>query len=163
MDGVKVALLGHAGDAHLVFAGTTFGNHALVEVGLGVPNHVAKQFCELGAVLGFFKSVALESLSDFGIAFAVGLTAHGQVHSDFGGLAHEMGIQVLDHVFASAFGNADDVLGYEIQGRVFINDLPFNNLFALRAALRRFFSLVDIPANRADKFFLHEFLNDLMS
>ena len=135
VDGIEVALLGHAGDAHLVFAGAALGNHALVKVGLGVPNHVAKQFGKAGAVLGLFKSITLESLGDFGVAFAVGLAAHGQIHADFGSLTHEMGVQVLNHVLAGAFGDADDMLGDEIQGSRLVNDLPFNDLLALRATL----------------------------
>ena len=71
VDGVEVALFGHAGDAHLVLAGAAFSDHALVEVGLGIPNHVAQQFGELGTVLGLFKSIALEGLGDFGIALAI--------------------------------------------------------------------------------------------
>ena len=47
--GVEVLLLGHAGQAHFVLAGAALGVHALVEVGLGVPDHLTDQFGELRA------------------------------------------------------------------------------------------------------------------
>ena len=68
VDSVEVELLGTLGDAGLVLAGTGLSVHTLLQVGLGVPNHVAEEFGKLAGVLGLFPSVALESLSDFGVA-----------------------------------------------------------------------------------------------
>ena len=81
MDGVEVLLLGIAGDAHLVFASASLSVHALLKVGLGVPHHITEQLGELSGVFGLFPSITFESLSDFRIAFAVGLTAHRQIHA----------------------------------------------------------------------------------
>jgi hypothetical protein len=47
------------------------------------------------------------------------------------------------------------VFGDEIQGSAFVNDFPFDDLFALGAALRGFLSFVYIPTDGADEFFLH--------
>ena len=139
----------------IFLAGTAFSDHALVEVGLGVPHHVAQQFGELGAVFGLFKSVALEGLGNLGVAFAVGLAAHGQIHADLGGLSHVVGVEVLDHVLTGAFGDAKDMLGDKVQGSTLVNDFPFDDLLALRAALGGFLSFVYVPADGADEFFLH--------
>jgi hypothetical protein len=51
------------------------------------------------------------------------------------------------------------VFSDEIQGRALVNDLPFNDLFTLRAALRGFLSFVYVPTNGADEFFLHRSFN----
>ena len=51
VDGVKVAFLCHACDTHFILASAAFSHHTFLEVGLGVPNHVAEQFCKLSAVI----------------------------------------------------------------------------------------------------------------
>ena len=65
-----------------------------------------------------------------------------------------MGVQVLDHVLAGAFGDADDMLGDKVQGSTLVNDFPFDDLLALGAALGGFLSFVYVPADGADKFLL---------
>ena len=84
MDGVVVEFLGAGGDAFLVGAGIGFCVHSLLEVGLGVPNHFSEEFCESCGVVGLLLCDAAVGLGYLGIAFPVGLTAHGYVHSYFG-------------------------------------------------------------------------------
>ena len=109
VDGIQVQGLGTCGDALLVFASAAFGSHALFQVRLRIPYAVAQQFGELGGVFSLFPSVTLVCLGDFGITLAVGLTAHGQIHADFGAFAHEVVVQVLDHFVIAALGYADHV------------------------------------------------------
>ena len=66
-------------------------------------------------MFGFFESVALEGFGDFGIAFAVGLARHCQVHAYFGAFAVEVGLEVLDHLGVAAFGHAELMLCYELE------------------------------------------------
>jgi hypothetical protein len=47
------------------------------------------------------------------------------------------------------------MFGDKVQGSTLVNDFPFDDLLALRAALWGFLSFVYIPADRADEFFLH--------
>ena len=67
MDSVEVELLGTGCDTHLVGTCAGLGVHALFEIGLGVPHHVAEKFGKLGCVVGLLESVATESLGDFGM------------------------------------------------------------------------------------------------
>ena len=68
--GVEVLLLGQTRQAHLVLAGAALGVHALLEVGLGVPDDLADQLGELRGVLGLLPCVALVSLGNLGITLA---------------------------------------------------------------------------------------------
>lgn len=115
VDGVEVAFLGVACDAHFVFAGSAFGDHTFLEVGLGVPDDFSEEFGEFGAVFGFFEGVAFEGFGDFRIAFAVGLAAHSEIHSDFRRLAEEVCVEVLNHFVAGTFGDADFVFGDKVE------------------------------------------------
>ena len=83
VDGVEVELFCTSGNTHLVLVGAGLGCHTLLKVGLGVPYHIAKELGEFGSVLCFLEGVALESLGDFRIALAVGLTRHGEIHAHF--------------------------------------------------------------------------------
>ena len=156
VDGIEVGFLSVGGNTHLVFVGTGLGKHTLVKVGLGVPYAVAQQFGELGSVFSFFPSVALEGFCDFRIAFAVGLTAHGEVHAHFGAFAHEMGVEVLYHFGVAAFGYTDFVFCHEFNG-FFLGEF-FE--FALGGAAEgaffgSFVTFVNITANCADEFLFH--------
>ena len=120
--GVEVLLLGHAGQAHFVLAGAALGVHALVEVGLGVPDHLADQFGELRGVLGLLPGVTFVSLGDLGITLAVGLTAHRQIHAHLGALAHEMILETFPKFLAGALAVADLVYRHEIQVAFGLNE-----------------------------------------
>lgn len=74
-------------------------------------------------MLGFLKSIALESFSDFRIAFAVGLTRHCQIHPDFAAFAVEMGCKVFYHFFVAAFGHSDFVFSNEFKASLIVHFL----------------------------------------
>ncbi len=65
-------------------------------------------------MFSFFESIALESLGNFRIAFAVSLTRHGQIHAYFAAFTVEMSEEILDHLFVAAFGYTDLVFGDEV-------------------------------------------------
>ncbi len=84
MDGVEVELLSERGEVFLASASAVLGIDAHLEVLLrGVGEDFAEELCEFRCMLSFLECIALESLSDFRIAFAVCLAAHGEVHADF--------------------------------------------------------------------------------
>ena len=74
VDGIESGSLGVLGNTELVLAGSGLSGSTLLEVGLGVPNALAEQLGKAAGVVGLFESIALESLCNFGIALAVGLT-----------------------------------------------------------------------------------------
>ena len=157
VDGIEISLLGVGSDTHLVLVGTGFGQHALVEVGLGIPYAVAEELGELRSVLGLLEGVALECLGDFGITLAIGLTAHSQIHAHLGAFAHEMSIEVFDHLLGAAFGNADFVFGNELNGLFFgqFLKLAFGSA-AERALFGSLIAFVNIATDGAYKFLLHK-------
>ena len=101
VDSIEVQLFSTLSNASLVGTSTALCVHTFLQVCFSVPNHVAKQFSELSSVLSFFPSVAFESLSNFGITLTVSLTAHSQVHTNFGALAVEVSVQILNHFFVA--------------------------------------------------------------
>ena len=110
VDGVIAQLLGLGGNGQFAFAGAGFGLVALLEVGLGVPHHLADELGELGGVLGLFESVALEGLGNFRIAFALGLAAHRKVHAHFGAFGLEVMLQAGPYLRVAALGYAQYML-----------------------------------------------------
>ncbi len=156
VDGVIAQLLGLGGDGEFTFAGACLGLIALLEVGLGVPNHLTEQFGETCAVVCLFKGITSESLSNLRITFAVGLTAHCQIHADLGSLCHILGVKVFEHLITGAFGDADDMFGHKVKSGALVEDLPFNYLFTLWASFRSFFSFINEAANWTYEFFLHD-------
>ena len=153
VDGIEVEFFCTFCDACFVFAGTGFSVHALFEVGFGVPNDVTEEFGKLGSVFCFFPSVALESLCHFGIAFAVCLTRHGEIHSDFGAFSVEVSVEVFDHFFVAAFCYANFVFSHERESAFFGE---FFELGSGNAAHGAFFgsvlAFIDETANGADEF-----------
>lgn len=156
VDSIQVQFLSTLSNTGLVSASTAFSVHTLFEVGLRIPNHVTEQFSKLSSVFSFFPCVTLESFSNFGITFAVCLTAHSQVHTNFGAFAREVCIEVLNHFFVAAFSHTYFVFSYEVQ------TLALNEFFEFRgrnATLRTFFgsvfTFVYIAANGANEFLFH--------
>ena len=49
-------------------------------------------------MLSLFESIALEGLCNLGIALAVSLTAHSQIHANLAALTIEVVAQVVDHL-----------------------------------------------------------------
>ena len=155
MDSVEVELFRTLSNTQFVLASASLSHHTLLKVGLGVPYYIAQQLSELCAVLSLLKRIALESLCHLGIALAVCLTRHCQVHTYLSSLAHEVRVQVFLHLCVGIFGYADYVLASECQACVLVNGLPGYYLFALRATLRCLCALKDESANRANKFLVH--------
>ena len=114
-------------------------------------------------MLSLFPSIALEGISHLGIALAIGLTAHSQIHTYFSALAHKMSIQILDHLLINAIllGDADDVLLYELNSAFLFNKLLElrSGYTALWATLGWCWTLMNITTNGANPFFLHNSLN----
>ena len=162
VDGIPVLSLGVLGDAELILAGTGLSVHALLEVGLGIPDYVTEQLCELGSMLSLLPGIALEGISYLGITLAIGLTAHGQIHTYLGALARKVGIEILDHFLVNAIflGNTDDMLLYELDASSFFNELLElrSRNTALWTTLGRCRSLMNITANGANPFLLHNSL-----
>lgn len=157
VNGVEVFGFGVSGDAHFIFVGTGFSGHALFEVGLGVPDAVAEEFSKFGGVFGFFKGVALEGFSDFGVTFAVGLTRHCEVHAHFGAFTVEVRGEVFDHLLVAAFGNADFMFGNEFEFGVVVGhffELACGSA-AEGALFGGVFTFVDVATNCADPFLFH--------
>ena len=121
VDGVEVLFLGVLGDTHLVGVGTGLGVHTLLKVGLRIPYHVAEKFGEFGCMFSLFPCVTLESLGDLGIALAVSLTGHGQIHAYLGAFTVEVGVEVLDHLLVGTLGYAYGMLRNELKSCLFIH------------------------------------------
>ena len=157
VDSIEVELLSLHSNSKFAFASAGFSHHALFEVGFGVPNDVTEEFGKLGSVFCFFPSVALESLCHFGIAFAVCLTRHGEIHSDFGAFSVEVSVEVFDHFFVAAFCYANFVFSHERESAFFGE---FFELGSGNAAHGAFFgsvlAFIDETANGADEFLFHD-------
>ena len=157
VDGVVAQLLGAGGDGELAFAGAGFGFVALLEVRLGVPDDFAEEFGDAGGVVGLLEGVALEGVGDLRIALTLGLAAHREVHAHFGAFAGEMFLEAGPDLRVTAFGNAEDVLAGPLGLVAFL--FHFNEFFgfgmAHRALCGRIFAFVDVSADEASEFFLH--------
>ena len=98
VDSIEAGSLGVLGDTELVLAGTSLSGSSLLKVCLGVPYALTQQLCETRSVVSLLKGLALESLSDFGIALAVSLTSHSQIHTNLTALTIEVVAQVVNHL-----------------------------------------------------------------
>ena len=156
MDGVETEFFSTACDAHLVFVSTSFSSHTLFEVCTGIPYALAEELSKFCSVLSFFECIALEGLCDFGIAFAVGLTAHCEVHANFTALAVEVSGKVFDHFLVAVFGYADFVLSNECKLGFGVEFIEFAaGCAADRALFGSFVTFVNIAAYGADEFLFH--------
>ena len=155
---VQVLLLGDLCQVHLTLASTALGVHTLVEVGLCIPNHLTDQLGELGSVLSLLPSVALEGLGDLGITLAVSLTAHSQVHTNLGALAHEVVLQTLPQLGIRTLTVTQLMLGHEVQSAILDNldELVGTNL-AQRALLGCLVTLMNVTAYGTTEFLYHSF------
>ena len=113
--GVKVLLLSELCKTELILASAALSVHTLEEVGLGVPNYLTEELCELSSVLCLLPSVALVSLSDLWITLAVCLTAHSKVHTYLCTLTHKVVLKTLKELCISALAITEDVLCYELK------------------------------------------------
>ena len=107
-------------------------------------------------MLSFLERIALESFGDFGIAFAIGLAAHGEVHTYFAAFTVEVGGEVGDHLFVATLGDTYLVFCNELEGcfRVEFAESGTGSA-ALGAFFGCFCAFVHIAAGLADKFLFH--------
>ncbi len=148
--------LGTLCDAHLVGIGTCLGSHTLFKVGLGIPYHLTEKFGKLCSMLGFLKSITLESLGYFGITLTVGLTRHCKIHTHLGALAVEVSGKVLDHLVVRTLGCTDFMLGYKLEKSGFVEFLELAaGSAALGALFRSFITFMNITAHGTNKFLFH--------
>ncbi|EJW94980.1 membrane protein [gut metagenome] len=156
VDSIKVELLRTLSDTRLVFASTTFSVHTLLKVGLRIPNYVTEQFSELSCVFSFFPSITLESLSDFGITFAVSLTAHSEIHTNFRAFTVEVSVEILDHFIVATLSYTYFVFSYKSQRSRLVEFLELRSGNATLGALFGcMFAFMYITTYGADKFLFH--------
>ena len=105
-------------------------------------------------MLGLFISNALVSFANLGVALAVCLAAHGKIHANLCALTHKVCTQIFHDILFYALGNADPMLVSPCHFACDLIEL-FTGRLADGAELRRFFSLVNITANAANKL-LHD-------
>ena len=105
-------------------------------------------------MFSFFESIAFESFCNLRIAFAVSLTAHSEVHTNFSSFTHEMSIQILNHLFIRRLSYANHVFCCESQFAIIFNFFEF---FSRLTTLWAFFwsgvTFVNKTTNFANKFF----------
>lgn len=159
VDGVRALLLCQLGDAELVRASVFLGGDASLEIALGVTEHLAQQLSEAGSVVSLLVSVALVGLGDFGVALAVCLASHGQVHANLAALSVEMVFQTLDYflghvILVSLSGNVNGSESQVASGVFHFLELVFASL-ADGALLGSLGTFVDISTNSANEFLLH--------
>ena len=139
------------------FAGTGFGLIALLEVGLGVPDHFSQELGNAGGVVGLFKGVTFEGVGNFRITFPLGLTAHGQVHAHFRAFSGKVVLQAGPNLRVASFGNTQHVLTGPLGTIGLFFDL--DKLFGLGVAYRAFcggsVSFVYVSAHQASEFLFH--------
>lgn len=153
VDSVVVQLFCLGSDGKFALAGAAFSLDSLLEVGLGVPNHVTEKFSKLGSVLSLLKCISLECLSDFRISFAVSLTAHGQVHADLAAFTGEIRLQTFVDLSVATFGNTDNVLASPSLGSIFLDFYEFVSFcVANRTLCRWVLAFINIAANEASEF-----------
>jgi len=152
VDGIQVKLLGQRGQLLLAGGRAPLSLSAQLQVLLGGGgNNLAQQLGELGSMLGLFPGIALEGLGHFGVAIAVSLTAHGQVHANLGALAVEIHAKALDDAGVNTLGHAHTML-VRI-GLLFAHELELAlGSLALGAEFRSFGTFVNIAANLANPF-----------
>ena len=84
------------------------------------------------------------------------LAAHCEIHAHFGAFAHEVVVEVLNHLLVATFGNADFVLCYERERTLFAEFLELRSGNAAHGAFfGSFGTFVDVTANGADEFLFH--------
>ena len=155
VDGVIAEGFGALGDGQFAFAGAAFGFCALLEVGLGVPDHLTEQFGDAGGVVGLLEGVAAEGVGHLRIALALGLAAHREVHAHLAAFAVEVVVQALHDLGVLN----DTVAQVVLTGPLEALALDFDKLVPLRVALRTFggrvLAFIDVSANQTSEFLFH--------
>ena len=162
VNSIKTQFLSHLSDVKFGSTSTFFRFHSLLQVGLRVPNHLAKQFSKTRSVVSLLVSIATESLRHFGIALAVCLTSHCQIHTYFTTLTIKVVFQALKYkctflTFWNSLSHAYFMFTSEIQSfsLFLLFELRARNL-ALWTLLWRVLALINIPTHGAYPFFSHK-------
>src|SRR5574344_1513943 len=92
MNGIVVKLLCLSRDTLFIRTGSGLSFHSLFKISLGIPYNLSYEFGKFGGMFSLLKCYSLESLSDFRIAFTIGLTAHSYIHTHFGTFSRKMGL-----------------------------------------------------------------------
>ena len=157
VDGVVAQFLGFCGNCKLAFAGAGLSLCPLAEVGLCIPYDFSEELGEFCCVLSLLECVALESGGYSGVALAVCLTGHCQVHSNFRALSVEVVTEALHYLFIFYY----TVLEVVLAGESGILRFYFYEFFFLGAALgtelRSFLSLINVTADQTSEFLFHNF------
>ena len=156
VDSIEVKSLCTLCNAELVGTCTRLSHHALLKVGLSVPNNVAKKLCKLSSVLSLFPSIALESLSNLGLTLAVGLARHSKIHTHLSALTVEVSVKVLNHFLVAALCNTYLMLAFKSDAAVLNNflELACRNL-TLRAEFGSCITFVNVTTYCTNKFLCH--------
>ena len=158
VDGIESSGLGILGNAELIFASTSLSSSTLLEVSLGVPYTLTKQFCKTTGMVSLLKGITLEGFCYLGITLAISLTGHGQIHTDFTTLTVKMIAEILNHFFADTLGLAiTNAMNSSISGLAIIFQLRELRCRSLtdRTLLGCLSAFVDISTNGANKLLLH--------
>lgn len=155
VNGVIAELFCAGGDHELALAGSALCLSTLLEVGLGIPYDLSEKLRELGRMLGLLEGIALESLCDLWIALALGLAAHGEIHSYFGAFPVEMVVQAF-HDFSILNLSVTEMVFTGPAETLFLHFHEFLGLcMALRALCRRVLSFIYVTANETSEFLFH--------
>ena len=155
MNCIEVELLGQRCDTFFVLAGSGFGIHTFENIGLGVPNDFAQQFGEFGCMFSLFPCIAFECICNFGITFTIGLTAHCQIHTNFGALSHKVILQTLKNLGINTFGNAYNMFVNKLQIAFLFYDLYefVSTYLTHRTLCGRSITLMYVSANSTSPLF----------
>jgi hypothetical protein len=160
MDGIVAQLFGPFGQIKFTGTGTALGFRTHLQILFGAGSEdFAEQFGKFGGVFGFFKGVTFVGFGDFGIAFTLGLTAHGQIHTHFAALALKVGFQTGDDFRIDTLGRGHDVF----TGITLITGNRFEfsrGGFALGAEFGGGIAFVDVTTDTTYKF--HDLFSLLM-
>ncbi len=147
MDGIEILLFSASSEILLACASASLSLNTHFEVLLrGVCEYLTKELCELGSMLCLFMRSLLIIQSDLRISLTESDSGHSQVHADFGALAVEVSLQILDDLRIYALCDADNVL--VSPSCTFLNLVEFGcRSSALRTFLRWFWSFVNVTTN----------------
>ena len=108
MDSVEVVLLGELSKVELALGSAVFTVDSPLEVLFGAGGHIglelgAEELCELCSVLCFFESSLFPVKSDLRISFSVSDACHAKIHTYFGALTLEIGLELVDDILLVFF------------------------------------------------------------
>ena len=161
MDRVEVVLLGELGQLELAGSRAVLGVDTHLKILLrAVGDDLTEELGELRSVLGFLMGGLLPVQADLRVALAVRNARHGQIHTDLGALALEVGSQTVDdlllhvgrNVRTERLADADNVLGSPGLLSLLLDELGAVDM-AHRALDRRLLAFVNVTTDTANPFF----------